>query len=348
MKLLDQYKELSNTGKVPTLDENMLTQILSKYIILNFDNKEGIHHIIDSFFLIFWRNLPESKVIVSFNLDSPKLTYIIDQFDLGMTKVHRHDYIEMAYVVEGEFSQMIGGKKHSFSRGSIVVIDRNSEHADYVKNQDNFVIFICMHENFFDEIFLAELGNSNLHQFIRKALLEQKGIKQFLKFTPKGDDFIYPLIEQVCAEKSMNKKGSNYIVKGLMIRIFDFLTREYETDLTTTQLNKMNDLLFIEVEEFMRKNYKDVSLKKLSYQFHFQEDYFTRLIKKHTGLTFSGFLQKIRISKAEELLLNTNMTIAEIVEAIGYMNRSYFYKLFQKTYRMTPEQYRKNGWLLIK
>lgn len=346
MNLLDQYEELSDTSTVPALDENMMTQVLSKYIILINSDNEEIHRLIDSFFLIFWRNLPESKVITSFNLGSPKLMHDEDQMNLGMTKVHRHDYIEMAYVVKGELSQMIGGNKHSFSQGSIVIIDRNSEHADYVKNQDNFVIFICMNENFFDKMFLAELGNSNVHQFIRKALLEQKSLKQFLKFTPKGQDFIFPLIEQICDEKSMNKKGVNYIVKGLMIRIFDFLIRDYEIDLTTTQLKKMNDLLFIEVEEHIRKNYNDISLKELSNQFHFQEDYFTRLIKKHTGLTFSGFLQKIRISKAEELLLNTNMNITEISEAIGYLNRSYFYKLFQETYSMTPEQYRKK-WLEI-
>ena len=197
-----------------------------------------------------------------------------------------------------------------------------------------------MNQNFFDEMFLAELENSNVQKFIRKALLEQKNSKQFLQFTPRKQGIILPIIEQICDEVLGDNKGANYIVRGLMIRLFYLLITDFEINLTATQLDKVNDLLFIEIEEYLRRNYKDVSLKSLTKQFHFQEDYFTRLIKKHTGFTFSEFLKRIRISKAEEMILNTRMSISEIVESIGYKNRSYFYKLFQKTYDMTPEQYR--------
>jgi YesN/AraC family two-component response regulator len=339
MNLLEQYEVLSKTDSIRVVDKNIMVYYPLN-LILNSEG-EDIHSLIDSFAIIFWRNISDGTVVTSINFSPPILTYVEEKSNESMTKMHRHDYIEMAYVIKGEFSQFIAGKKRTFSQGSVCIIDRNCEHADYVEDQDNFVLFICMNENFFDEMFLSELENSNVHKFIRRALLEQKNLKQYLQFTPKRHDLILPLIEQVCAEIFGNHKGVNYIVKGLIIRIFFYLTMDYEINLNETQLKKMNDLLFIEVEEYLRKNYKDVSLKELSSRFHFQEDYFNRLIKKHTGLTFTEFLKKIRISKAEDMLLNTRMSITEIVDSVGYMNRSYFYKLFQKTYNMTPEQYRK-------
>ncbi|MEK4459489.1 MULTISPECIES: AraC family transcriptional regulator [Paenibacillus] len=343
MNLLKQYEVFSATNSFPKMDENFMVHYpFQDRIILNSDN-ETVLSLIGSFTIILWRNTSDSKVVLSLNFGSPIPANVEDRLNAGMSKIHRHDYIEIAYIVKGEFSQLIGGQKYTFNQGSVVIIDRNSEHADYVKEQDNFVVFICMKEDFFDEMFLSEIENSNVQQFIRKALLKQKNLRQFLQFSPRGKkDVILPLIDQVCAEKCGNKKGANYIVKGLMIRIFHVLTMDFEVNLTKTQLKKMNDLLFLDVEEYIRKNYKETSLKDLTSRFHFQEDYFTRLIKKHTGLTFSKFLRKIKFAKAEDMLLNTRMSVTKIIDSIGYTNRNHFYNVFHNLHKMTPEQYRQN------
>jgi AraC-like DNA-binding protein len=342
MNLLELYEVFSKTDSIPVFEKNIMVDYPLN-VILNSEG-EDIHSLIDSFAIILWRNNSDGKVVTSINFSPPILTYVEDRLSVGMTKIHRHDYIEMAFVVKGEFSQMVGGQRLTFPQGSVCIIDRNTEHADYVKDQDNFVIFICMKENFFDEILLSEIENNNVQQFIRKALLEQKSLKQLLQFTPRGQhDVLLPLIDQVCAEKCGNQKGANYIVKGLMIRIFFILTMDYyEINLTKSQKKQINDLLFLEVEEYLRKNYQDASLKELTSRFHFQQDYFARLIKKHTGLTFSEYLRKIRISKAEELLLNTRMTTTQIIESIGYKNRNHFYNVFHAIHNMTPEQFRQN------
>lgn len=343
MNLMELYETMSYTDSMPMIDQKVIDQLLhsDNIVMFNTDSEDTIHSLNESFVIIFWRNTTDTKVTASINFDPPLVTYSEDRLRASMTPMHRHEYIEIAYVVKGEFSQFIGGKKRTFSQGSVCIIDRNSEHADYVKSLDNFVIFLCMKQDFFDELFLTELDNNNVQQFIRSALLKQKSLKQFLKFTPLDEeDVLFPLIEQVAKEKFENRKGSKYIIKGLIMRIFDILTKEYDINLTSTQLKKMNDLLFAEVEEYLKKNYKDVTLKELAIKFHFQEDYFTRLIKKHTGITYLEFLRKIRISKAEELLLNSHMSVSSIIEFVGYENRHHFYNIFFNIYKMTPEQYR--------
>lgn len=75
--------------------------------------------------------------------------------------------------------------------------------------------------------------------------------------------------------------------------------------------------------------------------FHFQEDYFNRLIKNKTGLTYSAYVQKNRLEHAERLLHRTEKNIEEIAETVGYHNKGYFYKIFQEKYKMTPSQYRR-------
>lgn len=347
MNLMELYKTMSDINSIPKIDRNIMEQLLhSDGIAMSSTDKEGVTHIlIKSFVILFWRNTSDSKVVTSLDFSPSLVMHDEEQLRAGMTPMHRHDYIEIAYVAKGEFSQLIAGEKRTFSQGSICIIDKNSEHADFIKNQDNFVIFICMKEGFFDELFLAELDDNNVQQFIRRALMKQKSLRQFLQFTPRDEqDVLFPLIEQVAKEKFENRKGAKYIIKGLIIRIFDILTRDYDINLTSTQLKRMNELLYSEVEEYLRKNYKDASLKELTKRFHFQQDYFARLVKKHAGITFSELLRKIRISKAEELLVNTRMPVTSIIESVGYENRHHFYNIFFELNNMTPEQYRQKHW----
>lgn len=335
MNPLQRFEYLCRTNAI--LDQNEEQSSSFNEMMILQTGEEEVHSLSHSFGIILWKNTQDARIITSWNLGPPVSTHI----KAGMSKLHRHDYIEMAYVVKGEFSQMIGGRKQTFSQGSVCIIDRNSEHADYVTNQENFVIFICMKEDFFDEMFLSEIEKSNVQQFIRQALLKQKHVKQFLLFTPQAaQDDIYPLIEQICIEKLANLKGAHYVIKGYTMRIFYYLTRDYEMNLTESQKMQMNQLLFLEIDHYLRSNYKHASLSALSHTFHFQEDYFNRLLKKHTGLTFSEYLRKIRISKAEEMLLTTRMSIAQIIESVGYSNRNHFYKMFRDIHQMTPEQYR--------
>ncbi len=71
-------------------------------------------------------------------------------------------------------------------------------------------------------------------------------------------------------------------------------------------------------------------------EFHYQEDYFNRLIKRKTGLTYSAYVQQIRLERAEHLLVSTDKSIEAIADSVGYHNKGYFYKLFQEKYEETP------------
>ena len=113
------------------------------------------------------------------------------------------------------------------------------------------------------------------------------------------------------------------------------------SDLSKEQQKTMNWLVFEEISEYIRQHFNTVTIRELSETFHFQEDYFNRLIKNKTGMTYSAYVQKFRLDKAAQLLTASSKSIEEIAEAVGYHNKGYFYKIFVKQYSMTPAQYRK-------
>ena len=103
---------------------------------------------------------------------------------------------------------------------------------------------------------------------------------------------------------------------------------------------KMNWQIFEEVTSYIKQNYKDISIRKLTDRFSFNEDYFNRLLKSKTGMTFTEYVQTIRLKEAEHLLLNTNFTIDEIVSMVGYQNKGCFYKIFYEKYKITLGKFR--------
>lgn len=65
-----------------------------------------------------------------------------------------------------------------------------------------------------------------------------------------------------------------------------------------------------------------------------------KVIKKQTGTNFVDLLNTARIENAKKMLLESNMKIYEIAEAVGYTDTAYFSKIFKKITQVTPNEFR--------
>ena len=90
----------------------------------------------------------------------------------------------------------------------------------------------------------------------------------------------------------------------------------------------------------MGEHLATVTPEELSEAFHFQRGYFNRLIRTYAGQSFTELLQDMRLKRAAELLLYSELPVTEIVTTIGYHNMGHFYKLFREQYGVTPAIYR--------
>lgn len=70
---------------------------------------------------------------------------------------------------------------------------------------------------------------------------------------------------------------------------------------------------------------------------------FSTVFAQETGLTFTEYLASLRLGKAKELLLATDMRSSQIALAVGYSDPHYFSYLFKKSTGMTPSDFRRQG-----
>ena len=248
-------------------------------------------------------------------------------------------------MVEGEFRQRILSHDITFSKGDLCLIDKNCLHQDYLLDQPAVILFLGIANDMFTEIMDENVATQTIIYFLQSALLKQKDLQQYLHFRPGSDPGAAAELEScLCLllnELHDNKIGSHYICKGLLLRIFRIISTRYDFSLSKEQRKTMNWIVFEEISDYIKRHFATVTIQELVREFHFQEDYFNRLIKSKTGLTYSAYVQQIRLERAAHMLISTDKSVDEITESVGYRNKGYFYKIFQEKYGATPSRYRK-------
>lgn len=262
--------------------------------------------------------------------------------NISRTQRHTHNYLEIAYVLEGEFCQNIQGKDVWFHKGECCLIDNNCTHQDYLTGKDTQVIFLGISNYVFHKVLLENIPEGILAEFFSTALLSQKEVKQYLHLRPKDetDERIEEILGNLLRELMQLDVGSEYICRGLVKRLLWHLCLAYDFNLSREQAKEMNVLIGDEVLRYIREREADITIQELVQKFHYNEDYFNRLLKKREGVTYSAYLQRIRLEKARELLEESSLGIDEIIEQCGYRNKGFFYKIFVKKYGMTPARLR--------
>ncbi|NYE07102.1 AraC-like DNA-binding protein/mannose-6-phosphate isomerase-like protein (cupin superfamily) [Bacillus niacini] len=255
---------------------------------------------------------------------------------------HKHEYIELIYVLEGSFIQGIKGKQIEMNKGDLCILDKNVEHSSLPLRGSDVVVNIILTPEFFDGIFMHLLSDDNfISNFIVNSLYSKSKEQNFLTHHVKDDSVIKIILENLLLEYYSTEIKSSAAINGYLLILFTELSREI--------INSTGDLIKDEqnwlkqrISTYIRDRHKDTNLNEMADYFHFHPSYLSSLVKKEFGKNLMDLLTDVRMSEASKLLKNTDMTIENIVYEVGYTNISHFYKVFKKTYGMTPKQYKTN------
>ena len=99
------------------------------------------------------------------------------------------------------------------------------------------------------------------------------------------------------------------------------------------------------IQHLVKQHYTspDFSISYLADLSHVSIAYMSYLFKKEIGENFLDYVWTMRLEKAKELLLTTDILIDDISTAIGYLNPSSFRRKFKQSVGLTPSQYRSRG-----
>lgn len=253
---------------------------------------------------------------------------------------HDHTFFELLYVYDGKCTQKLRHTEFELHSGDICIIPPGIEHAIWV-NDESIVLNILIRKNTLHNIFFNFLNTQNiLSSFFLNNIYAQRANDYIIFHT--GNDieirqgFLYMLWETI------NKRiyFSQMIGNTLML-VFGLLIRNYEHTVEMPVFTHKSDVQRFALLQFIQEHFSTVRLEDIAEKFHYTPEYTSKLIKETTGMTFTEITQRIRMEKAQDMLSNTNLSVAAISEEVGYDAPEHFIRLFKKYTKMTPSAYRK-------
>jgi len=327
------YRKYYEAKHDSVLYENFLKDIDEEYImkhkliIPGYSVKDIPSEMIDENY--FKMNSLDSIVLLKHNRYTPEFR-------------HKHEFFEMIYVLSGKCTQKIGENNIQMEEGDISIISPKVPHSIAVFD-DSIIINLLIRRSTFEDIFFDFLRNNNLlsNFFINNLYTGQRN--EYIIFHTKKDEDIEKSILEMFLEYKNHDKFYNNILNNLLMVFFAKLLRAHEKNVELPNLLRKETLKHIEMITYIQHNYTDIVLDDVANKFHFSNPYCSKIIKETTGLTFTQLLQKIRLERAENLLISTNISIADISNNVGYPTVEHFIRLFKKKYSISPSKYRKNN-----
>ena len=256
--------------------------------------------------------------------------------------LHKHDFFEIIYVYSGISRNYLDGKEIILNKGDILIIPPFVKHATFCPRKEDISLNILVRKSTFDMVFFELLKfNKILSDFFGKVVYSNAHTT-YLIFHTKEDEKIKNILIDMLKEEEKCLKYESTVLNGLLMIFFGYLMRNYEDTMEISKDFNEKFEKFDEVLEYIHKNYNKVTLDDLSEKFKFNKYYLSKIIKSYTGKNFVNIVQSLKMRKARELLIYTNLPIEDISNAIGYNSTSTFIRTFKEIYKISPSQYRKN------
>lgn len=252
---------------------------------------------------------------------------------------HTHNFVEFVYMVEGQTTHIIDGNRITLHSGDLLFMNQHArQEIEPARVKDIAVNFIILPE-FFDEV-LKRIGDtkSALRDFLISCLTEKDIVGNYLYFDVSDITPVQNLMENLIILMLDSPDGNRILSQQTMALLFLHLMNE------TEHLHMSDDSydkkMMLTLLDYIDTSYRDASFTEFCDSNHTDIYSMGRIIKKNTGKSFTVLLSEKRMSQALWLLKNTSLPITDISFSVGYENTSYFYRLFKKTYGMSPRDMR--------
>ena len=144
------------------------------------------------------------------------------------------------------------------------------------------------------------------------------------------------LVKDVCYKLPI--RANIYLIMSALLRFYCGTKNELD------KLVYHNVMRLKPVISYIGDNYSEkLRIETLSEKIMVSPDYFTKMFKDSIGKTPIDYINGIRINKAMQLLVESDLSMSEISDAIGFCNANYFHKIFKQYMNVSPLAYRKCG-----
>ncbi|MCY9662245.1 AraC family transcriptional regulator [Paenibacillus chondroitinus] len=163
---------------------------------------------------------------------------------------------------------------------------------------------------------------------------------QFIKCKIRNFEYFKHRFEKLYLEVIGDGKFNRYLVSGILQELVGMAAREFElVEAAPIKLKLANEL-----QKYMVAHYRQpVQIDELASLIHRSSNYTISMFREVMGVSPIQYIHLLRMKEACNLLTNSDLSISEISNYLGYYDHSYFFRIFKKYTSMSPTAYKLSG-----
>lgn len=241
--------------------------------------------------------------------------------DDNMSRPHRHDYFEIYCLEAGARNHWAEQTLYRIEPSELIVFPPGVEHFSY---GDDGVAFQRVVVYFRPE---AVLYPHVLEGFAEVGVTRPAGARSRVR----------QVVDELLDVQDVLGDGGQEEMRLLVTQLLVKLQREERRDARVSAQGGR----IAEVIHFLHEHYAEpIDLTTLAGRFYISPYHLAREFKRHTGATVIGYVNGLRIGRAERLLQETDHPVGRISSIVGFANVTHFNRVFRSRTSLTPSQFR--------
>lgn len=241
--------------------------------------------------------------------------------------LHFHRHYELFYAQVGERIFFVDGKAHPLKEGEILFVGRQVPHSTQTPKGARGVLLQFDDQPYAaaDEIYLpAPQGAAVVHFDAASPYYEE----------------LRDCFERIAAEHQSAAPAADLYLRAYTLQIKACLTRAGVIE-DGADTGKQAAAILPALEYINAHFAEPITLEQISNLLNVDKAHCCRLFKKAVGMPFLQYLHRLRIYRAEQLLTETDCSVSEIADRVGFCSAAYFAETFKKVHSHTPREHRR-------
>ncbi len=266
---------------------------------------------------------------------------IKNEMGRSMSRPHYHDGYEIYLQTEGVREIFFQHDKYLLTPGTLCIIFPHIFHATKASGADSpYSRYIV---NFSDKIFNSFLRTAEIDSIFNKLSsciiqLDEEQTKTVIRHIENINNYWAMHLKGV----SRSRKLAYMEVYRLLDSIIQMTYRNPEM-LNWANASKISDSEIYNVLLYIDLHYnEDIEAKNMMKLAHMSKSSFYRSFRDITGDSFSHYLNRLRTSKAHEMLSQTNLPLYKIAENTGFSSTAHMTRIFKEVHGVSPSEYRRS------
>lgn len=250
----------------------------------------------------------------------------------AMPASHSHNALEILCVVNGTSYFKFPNDIVKMEKNDVLVIAPGIEHRLYIENNDTCEL-VCVQFNLDILSYSKDRIESSI--FPELYVLNERNCLKV-----PGNKLIRDCMKRIVVEMSLKEDNFDSFVKAEVTNLLIYICRILQQlEKAQTGINNQNIRLAI---DYINKSLdKKLIPQDIANAIHISPHYLMHLFHDITGTTLMRFVNNARIDRSKILLIQTNDSITEISNSVGFDTLQYFSIIFKKTTGISPIQFRK-------